>query len=108
MASTPTGASTGGMAGYNQAALHLLEIIGRLWGRQDAERMALIEYELCSCLQFLARGNSRCFDSTDQVRYVVADLGFGRGLRVVIMPQQDQQVQCVTVAPVIEPMPIIA
>ena len=24
----------------------LLEIIGRLWGRQDAERMALIEYEL--------------------------------------------------------------
>ena len=51
----------------------LLEIIGRLWGRQDAERMALIEYELYSCLQFLARGNSRCFDSTDQVRYVVAD-----------------------------------
>ena len=35
--------------------------------------MALIEYELYSCLQFLARGNSRCFDSTDQVRYVVAD-----------------------------------
>jgi hypothetical protein len=51
----------------------LLEILGRLWGRQDAERMALIEYELYSCLQFLARGNSRCFDSTDQVRYVVAD-----------------------------------
>ena len=51
----------------------LLEIIGRLWGRQDAERMALIEYELYSCLQFLARGNSRRFDSTDQVRYVVAD-----------------------------------
>ena len=35
--------------------------------------MALIEYELYSCLQFLARGNSRRFDSTDQVRYVVAD-----------------------------------
>jgi hypothetical protein len=40
-----------------------------------------------------------------------ADLGRCRRgvepLRVVIMPQQDQQVQCVTVAPVIEPMPII-
>ena len=35
--------------------------------------MALVEYELYSCLQFLARINSRCFDSADQVRYVVAD-----------------------------------
>ena len=51
----------------------LLEIIGRLWGRRMRERMALIEYELYSCLQFLTRINSRRFDSADQVRYVVAD-----------------------------------
>ena len=35
--------------------------------------MALVEYELYSCLQFLARTNSRRFDSADQVRYAVAD-----------------------------------
>ena len=51
----------------------LLEIIGRLWGRADTRRMALVEYELYSCLQFLARINSRRFDSADQVRPVVAD-----------------------------------
>src|SRR6185437_10037688 len=42
-------------------------------GRADARRMALVEYELYSCLQFLTRINSRRFDSADQVRYVVAD-----------------------------------
>jgi hypothetical protein len=51
----------------------LLEIIGRLWGRADARRMALVEYELYACLQFLARNNARRFDSADQVRDVVAD-----------------------------------
>ena len=50
----------------------LLEIIGRLWPR-DARRLALVEYELYACLQFLARANSRRFDSADHVRYVVAD-----------------------------------
>lgn len=50
----------------------LLEIIKRLWPG-DARRFALVEYELYACMQFLARANSRRFDSADQVRYVVAD-----------------------------------
>lgn len=50
----------------------LLSLLRLLWPG-DAGRMALVNYELYSALQFLARGNSRRFDSLDQVRYIVAD-----------------------------------
>ena len=51
----------------------LLVMLKRIWGSKDAEWIALREFELYSVLQFLARTNSRRFDSTDQVRLVVAD-----------------------------------
>ena len=50
----------------------LLSILRRVWKR-ETQWIALREFELYSVLQMLARGNSRRFDSTDQVRYVVAD-----------------------------------
>jgi hypothetical protein len=51
----------------------LLEFLQRIWGRSHAHAITLREFELYACLQFLARANSRRFDSSDQVRYVVAD-----------------------------------
>jgi hypothetical protein len=51
----------------------LLEFLQRIWGRAHAQAITLREFELYACLQFLARANSRRFDSADQVRYVVAD-----------------------------------
>jgi hypothetical protein len=51
----------------------LLEFLQRIWGRAHAKVITMREYELYACLQFLARANSRRFDSSDQVRYVVAD-----------------------------------
>ena len=51
----------------------LLDIFSRVWGSEDARQMALREYELYACLQFLARANSRRFDSYAEVRYLVAD-----------------------------------
>ena len=51
---------------------NLLTILRCVWG-QKTEWITLREFELYSVLQFLARGNSRRFDSPDQVRYVVAD-----------------------------------
>jgi hypothetical protein len=51
----------------------LLTMLKRVWGKREAEWYALREFELYSAMQFLARTNSRRFDSTDQVRHVVAD-----------------------------------
>ena len=51
----------------------LLDILSRVWGSEEARQMALCEYELYACLQFLARANSRRFDSYAEVRYIVAD-----------------------------------
>jgi hypothetical protein len=44
----------------------LLTMLKRVWGKQEAEWYALREFELYSVMQFLARTNSRRFDSTDQ------------------------------------------
>jgi hypothetical protein len=52
---------------------NLLEFLKRIWGKQHALNTTLREYELYACLQFLARANSRRFDSSDPVRYIVAD-----------------------------------
>jgi hypothetical protein len=61
------------MAGVDQVPGALLEFLQRIWGRTHAQAITLREYELYACLQFLARANSRRFDSTDPVRYVVMD-----------------------------------
>ena len=51
----------------------LLDILSRVWGREEARQRALQEYQLYACLQFLSRANSRRFDSHAPVRYLVAD-----------------------------------
>jgi hypothetical protein len=51
----------------------LFDILGRVWGASETRQRAIVEYEFYAAMQFLARANSRRFDSVDQVRYVVAD-----------------------------------
>jgi hypothetical protein len=51
----------------------MLQILGRVWTHEEARELVIREYEFYSCLQFLARANSRRFDSYAEVRYTVAD-----------------------------------
>ncbi len=51
----------------------ILRFLERILGRQRANLLALQEYELYACLQFLSRINTRRFVSADQCKYVVAD-----------------------------------
>ena len=61
-----------GMAWHGQAALDLLDDQTGL-GQQGCRVDGTARVRALLLLQFLARNNSRRFDSTDQVRHVVAD-----------------------------------
>jgi hypothetical protein len=63
----------GGVARLDQVTRQLVGVLATNLGHAHAKAITLREYELYACLQFLARANSRRFDSADQVRYVVAD-----------------------------------